>query len=312
MMSRVYFSVYVIAVSAIIFGIFEIGIRNFYPEINYQGNEASLFQEKKFHNSMGYLNNSKGEIFGKMSYTDELGFRKMESPSDYDKSWLLLGDSVGFGVGVETEDTFAQLIQNYYPKKKIFNSAVVGYSAVNYPDVVDIFLNDHEEVERVILFFCLNDVYGNLTLKRTSIPIKERILSFLRTNSKLYLFLKKQFFDRSKAFALYDIGLYTEDNQDLKEYLDAVDQIDSTLEEKGIEFMVVILPYEYQLRLKGLTAPQELLNKYFAEHSINSTDLFDDFSSLDSEAYFLYGDPMHLSAHGHKVVAERVLEEIKE
>lgn len=86
MMNKVYFSVYVVVVSVIIFGIFEFGIRHFYPEINYQGNEASLFQEKKFHNSMGYLNNSQGEIFGKMSYTDELGFRKMESPSDYDKS----------------------------------------------------------------------------------------------------------------------------------------------------------------------------------------------------------------------------------
>lgn len=214
-------------------------------------------------------------------------------------------------MGVETEDTFAQLIQNNYPQKKIYNSAVVGYSAINYPDVVDIILKEHEEIQKVIMFFCLNDVYGNLSLKRISIPIKERILSFLRTNSKLYLFLKKQFFDRSKAFALYDIGLYTEDNQDLIRYLDAVDQIDSTLKEKEIEFMVVILPYEYQLRLKGLTTPQEYLKKYFAEHNINAIDLFEDFSALDSEAYFLYGDPMHLSVHGHQIVAERVLRELK-
>jgi hypothetical protein len=47
--------------------------------------------------------------------------------------------------------------------KKIYNAAVIGYSALNYFDLIDAFLRDHDDIEKVILFFCLNDVYGGLT-----------------------------------------------------------------------------------------------------------------------------------------------------
>jgi lysophospholipase L1-like esterase len=267
--------------------------------------------ENKFHQTMGLIPNASGEIFGKEIHTDEYGFRQMNTPAKYRKSWLFLGDSVTFGAGIDTDQIFPQLIQNEFQDTKIWNTAVVGYSAPNYLDVTKAFLPDHPEVQKIVLFFCLNDVYGNLSLK-FNVSAKEKILSFLRSHSKLYSLIKKTLFDASKRFALYDIGLYKERNSDIDEHLNAIVSIKSIADRLNIDFLVVILPYEYQLRVGDLKAPQVLLKEFFAKNNVKSLDLYEEFTPRKSEDYFLYGDPMHLSAFGHKTVARKMAEILKQ
>ena len=110
----------------------EVAVRGLFPQINYQGLQKSLFVENRFAQTMALIPNSSGEVFGKEVYTDEYGFRKMNIPATYDKSWLFLGDSVTFGVGINTEQIFPQLLQNEFQYVKIWNTAVVGYSTLNY------------------------------------------------------------------------------------------------------------------------------------------------------------------------------------
>ena len=69
-----------------------------------------MFVENKFHQTLGHIPNSSGEVFGKEVFTDEYGFRQMNIPATYDESWLFLGDSVILGVGIDTEQIFPQLI----------------------------------------------------------------------------------------------------------------------------------------------------------------------------------------------------------
>jgi lysophospholipase L1-like esterase len=286
----------------------ELVVRVFFKEINFQGNQRSMFVENKYNKTFGLIPNSTGKFFGKKIDTDEYGFRKMNSPTDYEKSWLFVGDSVTFGVGVDTKKIFPQLIQNEFRSKKIYNAAVIGYSTLNYLDLIDAFLRDHDDIEKVILFFCLNDVYGGLTLNNRNISAKEKALSLLRSNSKFYLLLKNIFFDRSKTYTLYDIDIYKKDKSAIDKYLNAVLKIKAKTDKSNIDFMIVILPYEYQLRMGDLKIPQVLLNNYFTKHGINTLDMYDDFTLFDSESYFLYGDPMHLSPLGHKIVAEKMVE----
>ena len=257
---------------------------------------------------MGLVPNSSGKIFGKEIHINKHGFRRMNSPANYNKSWLFLGDSVTFGVGVDTEQTFSQLIQNEFQHIKIWNTAVVGYSAINYFDVVEAFLNDHHDIDKVVLFFCLNGVYRNLSLSNRDTSKKEEILSFLGSNSKLYLLLKKFFFDRSKTYSLYDTEMYKKDSSKIDKYLNAVLNIKLKLDRRNIYFALVIIPYEYQLRVRGLKAPQVFLSDFFIKHDIKIINLYKDFTLLNSEDYFLYGDPMHLSALGHKIVAKKMIE----
>lgn len=303
-----WFISYIILTTLLLLVVMELSVRAIFPQINYQGNQASLFVENRFNQTMGLAPNSSGEAFGKEVHIDKYGFRKMNTPTIYDKSWLLLGDSVTFGVGIDTELIFPQLIQNQIRNVKIWNTAVMGYSALNYLDVIEDFLRERNDIEKVVLFFCLNDVYGNFSLNSTGASAKDNVLSFLRANSKLFLLIKKIFFDRSKAYALYDIGLYKDDNQDLDNHLNAIVKIKAALDKSIIDFLVVILPYEYQLRVEGLKAPQALLNSFLAKHNIETLDLYEDFSSFNSEDYYLYGDPMHLSYVGHAIVANKTLE----
>ena len=302
--------VYLILASVVLLVAFEYVIRIMYPQINYQGNQRSMFVENRFDQTMGLKPNSSGEFFGKEVSIDEYGFREMNSPSEYDKSWLFLGDSVTFGVGIEKDEIFPQLIQDEFPSIKIWNTAVVGYSALDYINVVRNFVPEHIDVEEIVLFFCLNDVYGNLFLN-TDVSAGEKVTAFLKSNSKLYMLLKNVFFDRSRVYALHDVGFYEKQKAGIGKHLDAIANIKQIADQLNIRFLVVVLPYEYQLRVKGLRSPQLLLAKYFKDNNIESLDLYDDFSVRDSKVYYLYGDAMHLSSYGHKVVASRVLQELK-
>ena len=306
-----FYSTYPILSAIILLIVLEFIVRLLFPQINYQGNQMSLFVENKFHKTMGLKPNATGEFFGKEISTDDFGFRKMKIPQNFNESWLFLGDSVTFGVGVDTDKIFPQLIQNRFQTIRILNTALVGYSTINYLDIVETILPEHDDIRKIVLFFCLNDIYGNLNLTPNNISMKEKILSFLRSNSKLYMLLKKSFFDRSKTYALYDIGLYNDRNYNTERYLNAIVKIKSISDKYGIDFLVVILPYEYQLRMNGLKAPQQFLKDFLTKKSIHFIDLYDDFTLLNSEDYFLYGDPMHLSPVGHKAVAQKLSEILK-
>lgn len=186
-------------------------MRFLFPNINFQDTELSLFKKGAFGNSVGWKTNGRGVSFGKIVTIDSDGFRKMDSPSQYNESWVILGDSVAFGVGVDTNKTFAQMLQDRYDKVKLWNTSVVGYSVYNHRDVVDVFLTNRNDVKKVFLFFCLNDIYGNLHLTPVY-DLKEKVFSFFRRNSKFYILAKNILFDRGKAYAEYDIGLYKKES----------------------------------------------------------------------------------------------------
>src|SRR5258708_6903533 len=107
----------------------------------------------------GNAKNAKGISFGTDVFSDANGFRV---PQYYigktnNSAVLFLGDSVTFGVGVPEEKTFVGLFRKQVPDVTVYNSAVVGYSLVDYKRVVNSFLPEHPEIKNVYLFYCLND-----------------------------------------------------------------------------------------------------------------------------------------------------------
>ena len=300
-----------IVCSLLILFLLEVGVRFFFPRINHQDTQLSLFQNSTIGDSVGWKPNAKGTSFGEIILIDSDGFRKMNSPRQFHESWLILGDSVTFGVGVKTEETFVQLLQDKLPSKKLWNTAVVGYSLFNYKEVFDYFLKEREDIEKILLFFCINDIYKNLKLKPSYQTINEKLLSFLRRHSKFYMLLKNMFFDRSKTYALHDIGLYYEGSEQLQQAVDIIHEMDKESRQRGIGFLVVILPYEYQLRSKGEhLRPQKILYRLLSERQVSVIDAYDFFASeeQDSKKYYLYADPMHFSNHGHRVIFELTAE----
>ena len=253
------------------------------PQINFQDTERSLLREKAFNETYGWKPNSSGVSFGMRVYIDEFGFRKMYSPENYKDSWLILGDSVTFGVGVETKDIYAQLLQDDLPETRVWNTAVIGYDARNYRDVLYQLVSERQSVpnlKRVVLFFCLNDIDLGLAMAKElnsregQSGFSERLLSFLRRNSKFYMLAKNIVSDRSKYYFTHDYQLYTDQGTNFPETMNILDEMNSYMRSRDVDFTVVILPYEYQLRGKEdqNLLPQKRLSAFFAEKKISHID----------------------------------------
>jgi len=126
-----------------------------------------------------------------------------------------------------------------------------------------------------------------------------------------YLFLKGNFFDRSKSYFLFDKSFYSVDNKDFLDDLRLISQINEISKENNVFFTIVLLPYEYQIRNDDRT-PQELFKLLLAKNQIVYIDLYDHFADRpDFEEYYLYGDGIHFSKKGHKLIADFLLNCLK-
>ena len=298
----------------------EAAVRVLRPGINFQGLESKLLRRgPSVPGKHAFVPNSEGVCFGKRVLIDEAGCRKLDGPETYAATWLILGDSVAFGVGVETPDTYAQLLQNEFPSVKVRNTSVPGYSLKDYRDV----LNHHlaaaesatggDRIENVLLFFCLNDVDmgGQAWQPNQARTRTEGVLSFLRRNSKLYLFVKSVAADRSKSFFTYDYQLYEKGGPRLAETLNLFGEMADALRRRNVNLLVVLQPYEYQVRTRepAHLLPQRTVAAFLEAKGISYLDAYEDFvrAGADSDEYYLYADHAHFSERGHRVVFDAVM-----
>lgn len=306
---RVGFAVYLAAAVCLLLLLAEVGARWGVPQANQADTERALFDvDGEF---VRWRPHASGMSFGRSVHIDEFGFRDLGAgPATATESWLLLGDSVTFGVGVAARDTFAGRLQAAHASVKIWNSAVVGYSLEDYWAVLQEFLATHPPPTRVLLFLCLNDPMDRQRLNPETESLQERTLGFLRRSSRLYIVAKGVMTDRSQSYFRNDLAYYDSANSNFNRAVDALGHIRARLAEAGIPLLVVVLPYEYQLRdptaLNRL--PQRMLAEQFAGMHIAFFDLYDAFAAHAGPVadLFLYRDPMHLSAAGHALVYDAV------
>lgn len=302
----------------------EVCTRFLRPDINFQDTERSLLREKVFGETEGWQPNASGISFGKRATIDEFGFRKLVSPAKPVASWLILGDSVTFGVGVADEEIYVQLLQNDLPTVKLWNTAMIGYNIKDYRNVLQHFMvasQDKQDIKRVILFFCLNDVDLGQRLEKDQAPnlgtpgFAAQIMSYLRRHSKFYMLAKNAMSDRSRVYFLNDLQLYEEDGKDFKLATNMLSEMQTFLQARGVDLTIVIPPYEYQLRTKDEKhlSPQKLLTAYFKEKGIAYIDAYEYFarSGGDVSQNFLYADFAHFSPQGHRLMYNLLKDKIK-
>ncbi len=299
-------------------------------DLNFLGNSRDLFVANAYGPSKGNAPSAQAISFGAVVHTDEHGFRVPEGgvPADAKKSdaILILGDSVGFGPAVEERETLAGLLRARFPAKRIYNSSVIGYATPDYKNVVDAFLPLHPEVTDIVLVYCLNDLSARSAeaidryleekqqepdLRRTlqELGPLRLVNDFLRERSKLYLLLKYQVMaPRQKQWEeitrLYGDGSEASLEGSARDVADVA----ARAQEAGARFLVVLAPFEHQLRNPDDTASQvpqrklgELLSRAGVEH-VDARPAFD--RGPGAPDYFLPYDPMHFSRAGHRVMAE--------
>jgi GDSL-like Lipase/Acylhydrolase len=308
----------------------ELAVRILFPKINYVGESSSLLQDGKFGDSPGYRANATGYSWGVSLTTDEFGFRHDPQQKPQPKTVpaiVILGDSVPNGIGVEASVTFSTLLANRL-QKRIINTSVTGQGIKDYENVVRYFVIPKRaelNIERAVLFVTLNDVdpdqSGAEAIQRYHKPFMVRLAerlneafnfnTWLIQRSKLYLLLKGISYDSSKAWFLGDLDRFRS-LDDLKGFSKRLRAIKAALDAAGIPLLVVIVPYEYQLRQPTTENlfPQEMLGKILTEGGFKFLDMRSQFQeaqkqkSLRSSDFFLFNDHAHLSAAGHALVAE--------
>ncbi len=145
-------------------------------------------------------------------------------------------------------------------------------------------------------------------------PVLENLNSFLRSRSKLYLFVRS-FAGNSQLIFQNDHSLYSRGEKYFVENMQPVLDVSQTLRQSGIEFKVFILPYVMQLRFPTEThlKPQTRLSDFFTQHGIDFTNTQDTFRYYENDyrRLYLWDDPMHFSGEGHRILSEIVSLELK-
>ncbi|MBK7106145.1 MAG: SGNH/GDSL hydrolase family protein [Ignavibacteriae bacterium] len=300
----------------LLFGLFEISIRFAFPQIQLPGTEKSLLEENVYFTSPGLVANSHGYSNGIIKFVDQNRFWKLNSPNKNVKNKILfLGDSITMGIGVESDSTFAGLLNSSLTESQILNSALIGYSSLDYKNIIKKFFLDEgnqNKISSVVLFWCLNDIYSNFTLNNeieiNSSNWLNRVLIFIRNNFKFYHFLKHIFFDRAESYYLYDENFYNNENLQFQTAVKNLKDIKQILDSKKINFYVITLPYEYQIRNKNVVNfnPQTLLVDSLRSFNINAIDISKNIlkSKFNSKDLYLYGDGIHFSKVGHNLLSK--------
>jgi lysophospholipase L1-like esterase len=301
-----------------------------FTRINFLDNSKGLFTANRYGKSYGNTPNFEGISFGEKFNTDADGFRIDPgfSPalSTGAPAVLMLGDSVAFGTAVNDKDTIAGILRRRMPSQKIYNAAAIGYDTFDYKNVAQQVIEQKPEIKTVLLFYCLNDVndisaqqikqQGNSAEAAPEQPsLIRQVNDFLRSRSKLYLVIKSLLQDTQMLYFQNDLAYYRKD-ENVQYALRPVADLKETLDAAGVKLKVFIMPYEAQLRPNSpedFLLPQKKVAQFMKAHNIECYDTFADFKKTASpDRLFLFGDPMHLSAEGHKLAADLVCGQLEE
>lgn len=300
---------YNLIIVTILIVFFEFFLRTF-SSINELGYEKNLFNTESeivVHNP-----NVDSVVFGNKVFIDKYGFRvpkkNYQYPISSKSSFLLLGDSVSFGVGVDEDQTFVGLIRKSFNNINFFNASVSGHNSLDHLKLLKKYIKTLE-FNNVIIFYCLNDIVnmpGVITKKEKykSNYFLSKINIFLRNKSYIYIFLKSKFINPEKRYYDYIISYY-EDKKTIKNMTNIFQEIKEFSINNKIKLTVIVLPYKYQIKkncLNTLLSPQSVMKEIFIINEIEHYDFTNNFCDLAKDNLFLKYDPVHLSKYGHSTV----------
>ena len=299
------------------FALIEVGCRLAYPDVGLPGTDSRLIRDSVYYDTPGLSPGVTGISNGAEKEVNEHGFLAYDGnklATEDATSWLFLGDSVTFGIGVVNDSTFAGRFSLAYPNIRVDNPSVIGHSVYDYSNILRKLtsLNQLREYNRVFIFWTLNDLYGNFPIEENPTAIHKTFLtsliSFFRDNTIIYHILKKQFADRPEAYFKYDQQFYESGNEFFVKGVKQLTEIRNLTEQASVPLTIVLLPYEYQLRLQNNESrfrPQQLMKSNLTKKITFDVAQFLKKPDLaEASDLYLFGDGIHFSSLGHKRIHE--------
>jgi hypothetical protein len=272
--------------------------------------DSSLIVVHKYGPSSGLKANASGMVWGKPFHTDEMGGRKQAKKKKGKLKLLVIGDSVTEGVGVEDSSTFINLATTGWDDWEIRNISLIGWSSADYRNVIDHLVVKDCEIKNVCLFYCLNDIYGKNSVKDLPAVANKGFISminaFLQSRYATYKLIKLLFYQSSDHYYQYDQAFYNDSNK-VKAVMDDLVHIKKVCDRNKVIFTIYILPYRSQLADRNNSLPQKVLATKFGENNIMFFDLLKELpNKSEYKDWYLFGDEIHLSAMGHRAVADAI------
>ncbi|NOX64246.1 MAG: SGNH/GDSL hydrolase family protein [Chlorobi bacterium] len=314
---QIIYLAYLVVSIIIIFALIELTVRLAFPQIKLSGTSQNLIVDSLYGNTPGIAVNEEGTSNGTIKYTNKYNAWKYSTKlSTKRKIRLILGDSVTMGIGIDNDSTFIGILMNKVDSLNFINLSLIGYSSEDYYQVLKYFRNIHKDINlsSVTVFWTLNDLYsnypGNISPEINTNSFTYSLIDFLRKHSKTYHLIKSLFFDRAQDYFLYDSKFYNHNYSLLNESVKKLNMVSDICDSLNISFQLFLLPYEFQIRnfnVSAIFTPQNKLKSQLKNNIeniriIDCRDAFIKYSNSSRELY-LYGDGIHLSKRGHKVMA---------
>ena len=297
-----------------------VGLQGYDKNIFYQENNITFSKPNKTF-----------KVFGKKSRTDGDGFRIPLKNFSYDTNknfYLILGDSVAYGVGVKEKDSFIGILRE--KKNNLLNTAISGHNLESYLYILEKSNSKFKnKINKVIIFLCLNDASSHqgvipkeeLNKSKNKKNLFEDYIKndlilkmnvFLREKSYLFVLIKGLFTNPIKRHYDYMNILY-ESEENLIKFKKNIKKIHEFSASNNLKLEFVLLPYTYQILKncdKQFLNPQNEISKIFTSLGLKINNYTNDFcKKSNNKKLFLPYDPVHLSKYGHKYVSKLLIKD---
>jgi hypothetical protein len=240
-----------------------------------------------------------------------------------------LGDSYGWGYGVEHSERFDTLLEDSFSNWEFINASVSGYGT----DQQYLWLKNKGlsyKPEFLLLLIYENDFTNNASssqywynkpkyefeengdLRLTNVPVpplnaKQRMKQFFIGRTYLYGYLYSLLIMplelKSIAYKIQrkvELGIREKPNASAQEITGALLlAMNQLANDNGVEFLLVSVP--------GTGRRTEYLSDFSNENGINYLSLDESFLAVDEDVYRIRGD-LHWNAVGHKLAASFIEE----
>ena len=308
--------------------ILEIIIR-FSNFVGLQGYDNNIFYQE---NNITFSKPNKTfKVFGKKSRSDGNGFRIPLKNFSYDANknfYLILGDSVAYGVGVEEKNSFIGILRE--KKNNLLNTAISGHNLESYHYILEKSNSKFKnKIDKVIVFLCLNDAVSHQgVILQDKLNKNKNKKNFFEDYIKNDLILKINFFLREKSYLFvltkgiftnpikrhYDyMSMLYESEDNLIKFKKNIKKIHEFSENNKLQLEFVLLPYAYQVLNNcenQFLKSQNEVNKIFTSLGLKLKNYTNEFcKKSNNHKLFLPYDPGHLSKYGHKYVSELLIKD---
>ncbi len=268
---------------------------------------------------------------GGVTSLDRHGFRNALEDSAFTRPrrFLIVGDSVAFGLGVDDDETVSHLLNEFLADKGI-GIASIAYPGLDTADLRELFLHYadlYEPIDGVIWFYHVNDAKQSVRYRSPAklfrifhahpqplFGIENELWAYAKSPTLLkhLVIAAKRRLQNSPGsrwedyYATLRMSYHPRANTRAVERI-YLAEIAKWTRENGRSLLFVVTPVDSQLA-DGHTRPQEFVANTLEPLGVEIFDVLTAMkqSGVDGTTLFIPGDHAHWNAKGHEFVARHL------